>query len=144
MRTRRSSVPTQSTRAYTVSATVRRSKITRGMAQIVAWILYARIMRSILLYSAVRLALFALIWWLLSFTGIHWMFTGILAAVIAMLLSVLLLGRLRQSLALDMQEKIRTRNEKHRGHKSEADLDAEDEDRELEKHLLRNNPREEQ
>lgn len=85
-------------------------------------------MRSFLIYSVVRLAIFAAVWFLLSFTGIHWMFTGVLAAVVAMLISVLFLGKLRQRLAIDVQGRVQDRAKKRQGRKSEYDLDADAED----------------
>lgn len=85
-------------------------------------------MRSFLIYSVVRLAIFAAVWFMLSFTGIHWMFTGVLAAVVAMLISVLFLGKLRQRLAIDVQGRVQDRAKKRQGRKSEYDLDADAED----------------
>ena len=85
-------------------------------------------MRSFLLYSLARIALFVLVFWLLLFTEIHWMFAGILAAVIAMLISILALGRLRQAAATDVQQGVRRRVERGRLKKSDAEHDAEEED----------------
>ncbi len=88
-------------------------------------------MRSFLIYSAARLAIFGAVWWLLSFTGIHWMYSGILAAVVAMLISVLFLGKLRQALAINVQGRMRDRADKRRKRKTSSDLDAEAEDRDI-------------
>lgn len=85
-------------------------------------------MRSILLYTVLRLGLFFGIWALLSLTGIHWMFTGILAAVIAMLISVLALSRIRQSVALRLEKTVARTAEKSAEKTSDTDLDAEEED----------------
>lgn len=88
-------------------------------------------MRSFLIYAAARLTIFGAVWWLLSFTGIHWMYSGILAAVVAMLISVLFLGKLRQALAINVQGRMRDRADKRRKRKTPSDLDAEAEDRDI-------------
>lgn len=87
-------------------------------------------MRNYVLYSIIRLALFGGTWALLSFLmpGVHWFFTGILAAVIAMLISILALGRLRQGVATNLEHSVEKRREKRRGTKTDAELDAEEED----------------
>lgn len=88
------------------------------------------VMRNYVLYSVIRLALFAGVWALLYFLmpGVHWLFTGTLAAVIAMLISILALGKLRQGVASNLEHSVEKRREKKRGHKSDAELDAEEED----------------
>ena len=88
-------------------------------------------MRSFLIYAAARLTIFGAVWWLLSFTGILWMYSGILAAVVAMLISVLFLGKLRQALAINVQGRMRDRADKRRKRKTPSDLDAEAEDRDI-------------
>ena len=88
-------------------------------------------MRSFLIYAAARLTIFGAVWWLLSFTGIHWMYSGILAAVVAMLISVLFLGKLRQALAINVQGRMRDRADKRRKRKTPSDLDAEAEERDI-------------
>ncbi len=87
-------------------------------------------MRNYVLYSIIRLALFAGVWALLTFLmpGVHWLFTGTLAAVIAMLISILALGKLRQGVAANLEHSVEARREKRRGTKTEAELDAEAED----------------
>ncbi|ANP27031.1 hypothetical protein DAD186_04760 [Dermabacter vaginalis] len=87
-------------------------------------------MRNYVLYSIIRLALFAGVWALLYFLmpGVHWFFTGILAAVIAMLISILALGELRQGVAANLEHSVEARRDKRRDLKTEAELDAEAED----------------
>ena len=87
-------------------------------------------MRNYVLYSIIRLALFAGVWALLYFLmpGVHWLFTGILAAVIAMLISILALGKLRQGVAANLEHSVDARRDKRRDLKTEAELDAEAED----------------
>ena len=87
-------------------------------------------MRNYVLYSIIRLALFAGVWALLYFLmpGVHWLFTGILAAVIAMLISILALGKLRQGVAVNLEHSVDARRDKRRDLKTEAELDAEAED----------------
>ena len=88
------------------------------------------VMRNYVLYSVIRLALFVGVWALLYFfmPGVHWLFTGTLAAVIAMLISILALGQLRQGVASNLEHSVEERREKKRSHKSDAELDAEEED----------------
>ncbi|CAM3934843.1 MULTISPECIES: DUF4229 domain-containing protein [Helcobacillus] len=92
-------------------------------------------MRSILLFSLLRLAVFAVAWFLLAvlMPSVPWIWTGILAAVIAMLVSILLLGKQRQQVTEEMQRRgaeRRAKAEKKRaaGRRSVADEDAEAED----------------
>ena len=46
-----------------------------------------------------------------------------------MLISILALGKLRQGVASNLELSVEERREKKRGHKSDAELDAEAEDR---------------
>lgn len=85
-------------------------------------------MRSFLAYSVIRLGIFGVVWALLSLTGIYWLHTGIMAAVIAMLISILFLGRQRQAVAVELQERTSKRREKRLSAKTEAEIDAEEED----------------
>lgn len=85
-------------------------------------------MRHYFVYTVVRIALFFAVWGLLTFTGIHWLFTGILAAVIAMLISILALSGMRQSVAIDLEESAKERAKKREGKKTRSALDAEAED----------------
>ena len=52
------------------------------------------------LFAVIRLALWLGIWWLLTQIQVGVMLAGVLAAVIAMLLSILFLDRLRSKVAL--------------------------------------------
>lgn len=94
-------------------------------------------MKSFLLFTTVRilifLASFALLYLLLP-SSVPWIYSGILAAVVAMLISILFLARPRQALAEDLQEQIKDYKAK-RGQKisaAEADALAEDSYLELE------------
>jgi len=83
-------------------------------------------MRSFLLYAVIRLGLWAAVWWLLVRVGIGVMLAGVLAALIAMLLSILFLDRLRDGAVqrwkvADERRAARTADE--------VDEDAEYEDR---------------
>lgn len=83
-------------------------------------------MRDLLVYSLLRILLFVVIWWLLTLIGVGLFLAGVLAALIAMLLSIVLLNRPREAVAHRWQEaderRRAARAEKH------ADADANEED----------------
>lgn len=82
-------------------------------------------MRPFLFYAAVRLGLWALLWWILTLVGLGVVLAGVLAALIAMLLSILFLDRLRDAAAQRWKAADERRAER-RG--AEVDEDAEFED----------------
>lgn len=82
-------------------------------------------MRDMVLYSILRLALWAVIWWLLTVAGMGVILAGVLAALIAMLISILALNRLRDSAAMRWKEADDRRRER-KG--PEVDEDASEED----------------
>lgn len=86
---------------------------------------YAGPMRHFLLYAVIRLGLWALIWWVLTLFDIGVMLAGVLAALIAMLLSILFLDRLRGAAAMRWKAADERRAER-RG--AQVDQDAEYED----------------
>lgn len=85
-------------------------------------------MRSFLLYAVIRLALWAVVWWLLVQVGVGVMLAGVLAALIAMLLSIVFLDRLRDAAA----QRWKAADER----RAERRADKVDEDAEYEDHLL--------
>ena len=82
-------------------------------------------MRPFLIYAVVRLGLWALLWWVLSLSGLGVVLAGVLAALIAMLLSILFLDRLRDAAAQRWKAADERRAERR---STEADEDAEYED----------------
>lgn len=82
-------------------------------------------MRHFLLYAVVRLGLWLLLWWLLTLLDVGVMLAGVLAAAIAMLLSIVFLDRLRSAAALRWKAADERRAQR-RG--PEVDEDAEYED----------------
>lgn len=82
-------------------------------------------MRPFLIYAVVRLGLWALLWWVLSLSGLGVVLAGVLAALIAMLLSILFLDRLRDAAAQRWKAADERRAERR---STEADGDAEYED----------------
>ena len=82
-------------------------------------------MRPFLLYAVIRLGLWVLIWWLLTLMGVGLMLAGVLAALLAMLISILFLDRLRDAAAMRWKAADERRAER-RG--QEIDEDAEFED----------------
>ena len=82
-------------------------------------------MRHFLLYAVIRLGLWALIWWLLTLVGVGVMLAGVLAALIAMLLSILFLDRLRDAAAMRWKDAHERRVER-RGVKVDEDAEYED------------------
>ncbi|WP_058235284.1 DUF4229 domain-containing protein [Devriesea agamarum] len=83
-------------------------------------------MRDLLLYVFLRVLIFAALWWLLYWIGLGSLaLSGIFAAVLAMLVSILVLGRPRQGIALRWEQadaRRRARKAPVRDH----DADAED------------------
>lgn len=88
-------------------------------------------MRDLLLYGFLRLALWAVIWWLLTVAGMGVIVAGVLAALIAMLISILALNRLRDSAAMRWKEADDRRRER-KG--PDVDEDASEEDALLDEH----------
>lgn len=85
-------------------------------------------MRSFLLYAVIRLGLWAVVWWLLVQVGVGVMLAGVLAALIAMLLSIVFLDRLRDAAA----QRWKAADERRAARRT----DVVDEDAEYEDHLL--------
>lgn len=88
-------------------------------------------MRDMVLYGILRLALWAVIWWLLTVAGMGVILAGVLAALIAMLISILALNRLRDSAAMRWKEADDRRRER-KG--PDVDEDASEEDALLDGH----------
>lgn len=82
-------------------------------------------MRQFLLYAVIRLGLWVLIWWALTQLDIGLMLAGVLAALIAMLVSIVFLDRLRDAAAMRWKAADERRAER-RG--PDVDEDAEYED----------------
>lgn len=82
-------------------------------------------MRSFLLYAVLRLGLWALIWWLLTLAHVGVLLAGVLAAFLAMLLSILFLERFRSAAALRWKAADERRAER-RGPVVDEDADYED------------------
>lgn len=61
---------------------------------------YSGAMRQFLLYAVIRLGLWIALWWVLTVAGVGVMLAGVLAALIAMLISILFLDRLRDRAAM--------------------------------------------
>ncbi|MGP9746178.1 DUF4229 domain-containing protein [Brachybacterium sp. AOP29-B2-41] len=82
-------------------------------------------MRQFLLYAVIRLGLWILLWWALTLLDVGVMLAGVLAALIAMLISILFLDRLRDAAAMRWKAADERRAER-RG--PDIDEDAEYED----------------
>lgn len=82
-------------------------------------------MRDFLLYGIIRLALWAVLWWLLTVAGIGVIMAGILAAIIAMLLSFLFLSRIRNAAVMRWKDADERRRAKQ---STVTDEDAAEED----------------
>lgn len=82
-------------------------------------------MRNIVGYALIRIALWLVLWYLLALSGVGVMLAGILAVLIAMMLSFLFLGRARENAAAGLQEADERRIEK-RGPIHDEDAEAED------------------
>ena len=82
-------------------------------------------MREMVVYAVLRLALFGVIWWLLTLLDVGVMLAGVMAALISMLLSILFLDKARDRAAMrwkDADERRRAR----RGPKVDEDAEQED------------------
>ena len=86
---------------------------------------YSGAMRQFLLYAVVRLGMWALLWWLLTLAGVGVMLAGVLAALIAMLISILFLDRLRDGAAMRWKDAHERRVER-RGEVVDEDAEYED------------------
>ncbi|EYT51045.1 DUF4229 domain-containing protein [Brachybacterium muris] len=82
-------------------------------------------MREMVVYAVLRLALFGVIWWLLTLAGVGVMLAGVLAALISMLLSILFLDKVRDRAAMRWKAADDRRRER-RG--LVVDEDAQEED----------------
>lgn len=82
-------------------------------------------MRDVLLYSLIRLALWVALWWLLAQIGVGVYLAGVLGAVIAMLLSIVLLNPLRERVARRWKAADDHRRAR-RGRQTDGDADEED------------------
>lgn len=81
-------------------------------------------MREFAVYALMRLALWVVIWWLLTLAGVGLLLAGVLAAFLAMLVSILLLDRQRDAAA----QRWRAADERRRARRGPArDTDADDE-----------------
>lgn len=87
-------------------------------------------MRSALFFALLRLAILGVVWFLLTvlMPDAAWFWTGILAAVIAMLISIPLLGRQRQAVAEELERRNEERQGKRAGIRTASELDADEED----------------
>ncbi|PWH07751.1 DUF4229 domain-containing protein [Brachybacterium endophyticum] len=82
-------------------------------------------MRDLLLYTLLRLAVLLVAWWLLVLVGVGFYLAGIIAVLIAFLVSVLLLSRFRERLA----GRLQSADERRRARRGPVhDEDAEEED----------------
>lgn len=82
-------------------------------------------MRQFLLYAVIRLGLWIALWWVLTVSGVGVMLAGVLAALIAMLISILFLDRLRDAAAMRWKLAHERRVEK-RGETVDEDAEYED------------------
>lgn len=82
-------------------------------------------MRPFLVYAVIRLGLWVLIWWLLTLMGVGLMLAGVLAALLAMLISILFLDRLRDAAARRWKAADERRAER-RGQAVDEDAEFED------------------
>ncbi|MFC0675824.1 DUF4229 domain-containing protein [Brachybacterium hainanense] len=86
-------------------------------------------MRDLLLYSVLRLGMFAAVWLLLIYLGgMHYLLAGAFAALITMLLSILFLGRSRNGAALRWQAADEARRARRAEQVPESEADAAEED----------------
>lgn len=82
-------------------------------------------MRDVLVYSVLRLVLFGALWWVFAHVGLNVYLAGLVAALVAMLVSILFLGRPRDRAATRWQQA----DERRRARRSEPrDVDADTED----------------
>jgi hypothetical protein len=81
------------------------------------------VMRAWMSYTVLRLLLFFAAWWLLSLTGVGGLLPLLLAAVISMLISYVVLYRLRDSMSASLSGRLsRFRDRLDEGSRSE-DID---------------------
>ncbi|MFC7375966.1 DUF4229 domain-containing protein [Brachybacterium sp. GCM10030268] len=82
-------------------------------------------MREMALFAVIRLALWVGIWWVLTLFDIGVMLAGVLAALLAMLISILFLHRIREAAAM----RWKAADDRRRARKGEpVDEDAVEED----------------
>lgn len=81
--------------------------------------------RHLLVYSVIRIGLWLLVWWILAQTGLGLALAGVMAAFIAMLLSILFLRGPRDKVARQWMEADQRRAAKN-GPKRDEDADEED------------------
>lgn len=77
------------------------------------------------LFAVIRLALWAAIWWVLTLFNVGVMLAGVLAALIAMLISIIFLNRVRDAAAMRWKNADDRRRERHA---DDVDEDSEAED----------------
>lgn len=82
-------------------------------------------MRDLLLYSLLRVVILLALWWVLMQLGFGMLLGGVLAVLIAMMLSFLLLDRPRRRAALRLQEADEARRAR-RDPVRDEDADEED------------------
>ncbi|MEE1618156.1 DUF4229 domain-containing protein [Brachybacterium sp. J153] len=82
-------------------------------------------MRNVLGYALIRIALWLVLWYLLALAGVGVMLAGVLAVLIAMMISFLFLGRVRENAAAGLQAADEARVER-RGPVRDEDAEAED------------------
>jgi hypothetical protein len=82
-------------------------------------------MRPFLVYAVLRLALWVVIWWLLTLLDVGVLLAAVLAALLAMLISILFLDRLRDRAAMRWKDAHERRVER-RGQVADEDADYED------------------
>lgn len=83
-------------------------------------------MRDVLVFSVIRLALFGALWWVLTQVGIGFYLAGLIAALLAMLISILFLGRPRER-AVERWQAADERRRKRRPARRDEDAAEEDE-----------------
>lgn len=92
-------------------------------------------MRHFLLYAVIRLGLWVLIWWALTLLDVGVLLAGVLAALLAMLISILFLDRLRDAAAMRWKAA-----DDRRAERRSPDEDAEYEDAMLDDAAERDGP----
>lgn len=82
-------------------------------------------MREMVVYAVLRLALFGAVWWLLTLLDIGVMLAGVLAALLSMLVSILVLNKVRDRAAMRWKDADDRRRAK-RGPMVDEDAEHED------------------
>lgn len=82
-------------------------------------------MRDVIVFGLIRLALWAVLWWILALAGVGTILAGLLAVLIAMMLSFLFLNRQRDAAAMSWKEADDRRRER-KGARRDEDAEAED------------------